>query len=201
MIDIVEEKKRLRKIFKEKRNSLSAVEVKNRSHQICKNFINNLLPQIDSQKIFSLYLSSNNEVQTDEIAKYFNKKNIKFSYPKISQQNQPLDFILSEKNQILAANKFYPTILEPQNGHQTIPNYIILPLVAFDFQMSRLGMGGGFFDRTIEHLEQQKSKITTIGLAYDFQGLEHLLPIENSDQRLDFIVTEKNIFSKKLSLR
>jgi 5-formyltetrahydrofolate cyclo-ligase len=63
--------------------------------------------------------------------------------------------------------------------------------------MSRLGMGGGFFDRTISKLKIEKPNLQTIALAYDFQRLETDLPIENTDQKPDFIVTSNSIFSQK----
>lgn len=191
------EKSKLREIFKQKRSSLSREEVVKKSQQINQNFIENLLPKIyqkDSNKIFSLYISSGNEVTTNLIAEHFKKNKIKFSYPKISKKNHPLEFILADKNQQFAPNNFFP-ILEPISGEKILPDFLILPLLAFDADLSRLGMGGGFFDRTIQNLKTHKSKIITIAIAYDVQRLRENLPVEKTDQRLDFIVTEKNIFS------
>jgi 5-formyltetrahydrofolate cyclo-ligase len=193
-----EEKKYLRKIFKDKRAALTKNDVAKSSELIFQNFITNLLPKIydkNSKKKFSLYLSSQNEVSTSDFAKYFYDHHIHFCYPKIIALNHHLDFISSYENQNFEANKFFPKILEPKEGQKVLPNFIILPLLAFDSELSRLGMGGGFFDRTIEYLKTQKLEIITIGLAYDFQRADSILPIENSDQRLDFIVTETNIFS------
>jgi len=116
-------------------------------------------------------------------------------YPKIVKKNHQLDFILAAKNQALEPSKFFSNILEPQDGEKVFPDFIILPLLAFDLDLSRLGMGGGFFDRTIEFIKQKNSSLTTIGLAYDFQRAENKLPFEKTDQKLDFIVTETNIFS------
>jgi len=204
MKSIIEQKKEIRKIFKSKRMALSLQEVTELSHQISENFIKNLLPQIclnTSNKNFSLYLDSQNEVSTKEIAQYFFTKNISFSYPKIIKLNHHLTFIKAIINQELSPNKFYPNILEPKSQEEVSPEFIIIPLVAFDNNLSRLGMGGGFFDRTIEFLKQQNSQIKTIGLAYEFQRLKAILPTENSDQRLDFIVTEKSLFVSKPTLR
>jgi 5-formyltetrahydrofolate cyclo-ligase len=192
-----QEKQQLRKIFKEKRSVLTSKEVAEKSSQISNNFIKNLLPKIYEKifdKVFAIYLSSHQEVCTSEIIKYFIQNKIKFSYPKITQINHPLDFILFEENQKFSENKFFPKILEPINGKIIVPDIVILPLLAFDYKLSRLGMGGGFFDRTIEILRNQGSKII-IGLAYDFQALDSLLPIEKTDQRLDFVVTEGCIIS------
>jgi 5-formyltetrahydrofolate cyclo-ligase len=156
------------------------------------------LPKIyqkNSNQIFSLYFPLANEVKTSLTAEYFEKHCIKFSYPKIIQKNRHLDFILHQENQPFVPNYFYPKIIEPKTGEKIFPDFLILPLVAFDQGLSRLGMGGGFFDRSIEYLKNHKSKIVTVGLAYDFQRSKQTLPIEKTDQRLDFIVTEKFIFT------
>ncbi|MBU6338626.1 MAG: 5-formyltetrahydrofolate cyclo-ligase [Rickettsiales bacterium] len=190
-------KQELRQVFKDKRNSLSKEEVQIKSSAINNNFITNLLPKIyqkNSKAIFSIYLSSGNEVATEEISQYFISNDINFSYPKIIKLNFPLEFILFEKNQEFSKNNYFPKILEPNKGQAISPDIIILPLLAFDSKLSRLGMGGGFFDRTIEFLRKEKN-IITIGLAYDFQGSDSIIPIEKTDQKLDFIVTETNIFS------
>lgn len=195
---IDEEKTALRKIFKNKRAALSATDVKEKSQRINQNFIKNLFPKIyqkNSDKVFSLYLHSGNEVNTSLIAQHFLEKQIKFSYPRIIAKDHPLDFIQASEDTAFGPNNFYPKILEPIFGEKISPDFIILPLLAFDSDLSRLGMGGGFFDRTINYLKSKKPEIFVIGLAYDIQRADDKLPIENTDQRLDFIVTEEKIFS------
>lgn len=193
------EKTKLRELFKKRRLALTQEEIAEKSAEVCRNFIENLLPKIcpkNSKKTFSLYLASGEEVSTDVLSQFFQKNSFSFSYPKIIQKNQPLEFILASTNQNLGTNKFYPKILEPITGEKVTPNFLILPLVAFDLNLSRLGMGGGFFDRTILQLKEENPYLTTIGLGYDFQRSDTILPAEKTDQRLDFIVTEKNIFSR-----
>lgn len=197
-MEISKQKAELRKYFKSLRDELSEAQVQEKSQQINYNFIHNILPKLhqkNSEKKFSLYFATGNEVTTDLISQHFDQEKIIFSYPKIKEKNQPLEFILKASNQHLAPNKFFPKILEPQSGTIILPDIIILPLLAFDDHLARLGMGGGFFDRTIELLKKQNSKIITVGLAYDYQRAENTLPTEKTDQRLDFIVTEKTIFS------
>ena len=192
------DKSSIRSDFRKKRSLLSKAEVENESRAINQNFITNLLPQIYKQnldKIFSIYLSSGNEVNTDGIIEHFKKNHIAFSYPKIIAKDQPLKFILDEENQDFVACNIYSTIFEPNCGKEVIPHILILPLIAFDRDLNRLGAGGGFFDRTISSLKKHHKKIITIGLAYDFQRLGEALPIENTDQKLDFIVTKNKIFS------
>lgn len=194
----IQEKQNLRSIFKAKRNALTQDEIETKSREINQNFISNLLPKICKKKqnhIFSIYHSSYNEVATVLIEEHFIKNNIKFSYPIITKKDHHLDFIAHQQNQAFTTNAFFPKVLEPLSGNKVVPNIIIMPLLAFDPYLSRLGMGGGFFDRTIEFLKTENFQIITIALAYEFQRHEGMLEIENTDQRLDFVVTEKMIYS------
>lgn len=198
-MDIISQKKSLRQEFKAKRASFTAEAVTAKSKKICDNFINNLLPKIytNSAQIFSLYLSANNEVETAEIKNFFQKNNIKFSYPKITKLDCELDFIGFELNQKFTKNIFFDKIFEPENGEKVFPDILIIPLLAFDHNLQRLGMGGGFFDRTIAYLKNKNPKLITIALAYDLQRFDEKLPIEKTDSSLDFVVCEEEIFSSK----
>ena len=63
---------------------------------------------------------------------------------------------------------------------------------AFDREGFRLGYGGGFYDRTLEKLRALK-KVTAIGIAYAGQEMD-TVPRDDFDQRLDWIMTEKETF-------
>lgn len=51
---------------------------------------------------------------------------------------------------------------------------IFVPLVAFDRQGNRLGMGGGYYDRTLNALKRNNPNTLIIGLAHDCQEVEGL---------------------------
>ena len=78
-----------------------------------------------------------------------------------------------------------------RTGKIVHPDILLVPLVAFDKNLNRMGYGGGYYDRLIESLKKKK-KIITIGLAFDFQELD-TIPISKYDQKLNYIVTNKNI--------
>ena len=70
---------------------------------------------------------------------------------------------------------------------------ICTPLVAFDKQGHRLGMGGGYYDRTLAPWFHYKSGPKPIGLAHSCQEVEQL-PVESWDVPLPKIVTPKQIW-------
>ncbi len=72
---------------------------------------------------------------------------------------------------------------------------VLFPLVAFDADGGRLGMGGGFYDRTFAHLRYQKQRPLFVGIAYDEQRVEQSLPMDNWDIPLDAVVTPTQLFS------
>ena len=65
----------------------------------------------------------------------------------------------------------------------------MIPLVAFDKNLNRLGYGGGYYDRLITKLSKKK-KVIKIGLAFSIQQVDKV-PINMHDQKLDYIVTNK----------
>ena len=69
---------------------------------------------------------------------------------------------------------------------------VLMPLVAFDQQGNRLGMGGGYYDRTFAYLRHRKRLLRPhlIGTAYSFQEQE-CLPLRAWDVPLNGIVTDK----------
>ena len=72
---------------------------------------------------------------------------------------------------------------------------IVAPLVAFDEQTNRLGMGGGYYDRTLAFLTRRSSprRPYFVALAFEMQKIT-TLPADAWDVRLDAIVTEERIY-------
>lgn len=70
---------------------------------------------------------------------------------------------------------------------------VLTPLVAFDLNGNRLGMGGGYYDRTFAFLTQPQQKPTLLGLAYEFQKVDSLPP-EAWDIPLKITATDLQIY-------
>ena len=116
------------------------------------------------------------------------KKKIKVSLPSI-KKNYKINFIQCSINDPFIVNQY--GIPEPTQGKVVYPDILLVPLVAFDKNLNRLGYGAGYYDRLIQSLKKRKN-IISIGLAFDFQEL-NLIPTTKYDQKLDYIVTNKKI--------
>lgn len=84
-------------------------------------------------------------------------------------------------------------ILEPTETETAIPesaiDLIIVPGIAFDRQLNRMGRGKGYYDRLLATLQAPK-----IGICFHFQ-LQETIPIEPFDQKMDLIITEKEMIT------
>lgn len=72
---------------------------------------------------------------------------------------------------------------------------LLMPLVGFDAQGNRLGMGGGFYDRSLSFLRQRRHwrKPRLLGIAHALQRVEALAP-QSWDVPLDAVATEQQIY-------
>jgi 5-formyltetrahydrofolate cyclo-ligase len=132
------------------------------------------------------YYPSNYEIDDLDILDLLEKKNFKVSLPVIKKDSQ-MNFYRWSRNDPLKINKF--GIPEPVSSKILYPDILLVPLVAYDRHLNRLGYGGGYYDRYIEKLEKIK-KVIKIGLTFSFQKISSI-PINQYDKRLDFIFTEK----------
>ena len=175
-------------------------QIRNKTFKIRKKLFDKDL-KIDSDKFISFlkknrlnlknfggYYPSNYEIDDLAILDLLEKKNFKVSLPIIKKDNQ-MNFYRWSRSDPLRVNKF--GIPEPVSSKIFYPDILLVPLVAYDNNLNRLGYGGGYYDRFIEKLEKTK-KIIKIGLAFSFQKISSI-PIDQYDKRLDFIITEKKI--------
>ena len=137
-------------------------------------------------KIVGGYYPYNFEVDTTKILKEFEKKKYLISLPKI-KKNFQMDFFQWSSNEPLSINKY--GIPEPISGKIMYPDILLVPIVAFDKNLNRIGYGGGFYDRYIKRIKKYKN-IITIGLAYSFQKVKKI-KINKNDMKLNFILTDK----------
>ena len=86
-------------------------------------------------------------------------------------------------------------IPEPKNSKKKIiPDLIMVPLVAFDNRLNRIGYGKGYYDRSLRKISKIKKNAIFLGIAYSFQRCKKI-PVNKYDFKLDYIFTEKGIIN------
>ena len=150
-----------------------------------------LLKIIKKEKIKGKFLGGyypyNYELDTLGIMRKLEVKKFNILLPKIKTNSQ-MNFFKWSTSDPLITNTF--GIPEPISKKIMYPDIILVPLVAFDNNLNRIGYGGGFYDRYISKIKKNK-KVLTIGLAFSFQKVRRI-PINKHDIKLDYIVTEKD---------
>lgn len=114
--------------------------------------------------------------------------------PAINEENT-MQFRIWNREDILIESAF--STLQPSDKNKEIqPDIILVPLIGFDRTGSRLGFGKGYYDRALAQWRALKPELLAIGVGYAMQEMEQL-PHEAHDERLDVVVTEKEIIHVK----
>ncbi len=151
-----------------------------------------LMPQFDGAYRVGLYYPHGHEINPLKIITHSGKK--KLHLP-VMQEDNLLLYAPYTTDAYLVKNKY--GIMEPTTSER-IPaqslDLIFVPLIAFDEQCNRLGMGEGYYDRTLAfRLNKDIPHPILIGLAYEFQKIDEV-PVERWDVPMDFVITEKGIY-------
>ncbi|USD65639.1 5-formyltetrahydrofolate cyclo-ligase [Vibrio sp. SCSIO 43136] len=152
----------------------------------------------DSPKLtLALYLSADGEIDTQPVIEWLWQQGHQVVLPVIHPFSQgELLFLRYSKQSVMVENRY--KILEPKlDATQIIPlaqiDIIFTPLVAFDAEGNRMGMGGGYYDRTLASWSTLRSNTRSIGLAHECQQVAKL-PCESWDIPLDKIFTPNKIW-------
>ena len=189
-------KKRLRDIIRRQRRSLSNTQQEQASK--------NLIKQIKRSKLLlkhqhiALYLGNDGELNPEILInilwKYKKQAYLPVIHPLLKNK---LCFCHIKPNTQFIKNRY--GILEPSYKYtksiqQRHLSLVLMPLVAFDNKGNRMGMGGGFYDRSFAYKAKKKqSKPKLIGIAHAFQE-QKSLPIEKWDIPLDGVLTDQHFF-------
>jgi 5-formyltetrahydrofolate cyclo-ligase len=174
----------LRKYFSALRTDIPLAEQRQAAIAAAENFLH-IIP-LRKTDVVSAYYPSNNEISPLPLLHELAGMGIPTALPRIAGKNSPLTFHIWQECDVLYEHPLFK-IKEPAKTPEITPTIMIVPLLAFDKAGNRLGYGGGFYDRTIEHLKNI-TKITTVGFAYALQETDEL-KAELHDQVLDYVVT------------
>ena len=189
----------LRKHLRRKRRSLSFEQQQQASEQLALNLLKH--PDLHRARHIGIYLANDGEIDPHLYIDLARRKGIHFYLP-ILHPVYPGKLVFSPyfDGIRLSANRF--GIPEPPFPHSRrrpawALDAVLFPLVGFDENGGRLGMGGGFYDRTFAFSRIRPGMAPKlIGLAHDFQKVREL-PIEPWDVPLHGVVTDKRRYRFK----
>ena len=191
MNEILNQKKNLRKILTEKRNLIK----KNTNLDFNIDAFNQLTEQIKFNAIDCIgsFMSIRSEISTNKLNKAILDMKKKLAFPTIEKNSETLIFKTTNSLKSFKLGKF--NIPEPKDNNKEItPQLFFVPCLGFDLKGYRIGYGGGFYDKTFEKLKKLNLSFNTVGFAYDDQK-QNELPIEKNDYKLDFVLTEKQLYT------
>ncbi len=197
MDDIKTEKKRIRNEIRQTFKSLPRKDFDSMSRNVLLNL--ERLEIWNNAETVLVFLSLPDEIKTDIIIEKAFSEGKKIAVPKING-NDMLFFFIDDLNGNFKKHPLgmYEPVSDPAKGSPVSisslepgKSLVLVPGLAFDRHLRRLGRGKGFYDRFLSSLN---SNITKAGIGYDFQIIKSV-PSEEHDIKLDILVTDESVIS------
>ena len=186
----------IRRLKRAQRQTLADILQHEHSQSLCQILIKQ--KNYRSSTRIAAYIANDGEIDPQPLIEHAWFSNKKVYLPILSPLKNSLYFAPYEAGSQLQLNRF--NIPEPVchpsswlTARQL--DLLLLPLVAFDNHGNRIGMGGGFYDRTLAYLRHRQHwrKPILAGLAHEIQKVSRL-ESRSWDIPLDYIVTEKRVY-------
>lgn len=184
----------LRRLLRQKRRALSASAQRQAAHELYRQLAQQ--PQFRRARYIALYLPNDGEIDPRLLLREAQRRGKHTYLPVLSAwPRTKMVFQRISRHEKLAGNRFRILEPRPQPARQRkiwALDLVLLPLVGFDDRGGRLGMGGGFYDRSLAYLRQRKNwhKPTLLGLAHECQRVD-ALAMASWDVPLQATVTNK----------
>lgn len=188
----------LRRELRRRRRALTLFQRRQATERLCRRL--RQLPEVRRARRVALYLPNDGEIDPTPLIAWFRRRRARLYLPVLRPlSHNALWFVDYHADTPMVANRF--GIAEPETRHgahraRRLPAWaldlVLLPLVGFDNHGQRIGMGGGFYDRTLAFTRRPGPRPQLIGLAHDCQRVERL-PVAPWDVPLDAIVSDRRV--------
>jgi 5-formyltetrahydrofolate cyclo-ligase len=179
-------RKSLRQEMRLKRRALAPVRRQLATRAILRHLL--ALPTYRRARHIALYWPADGEPDLRSIASHARRRGKQLYLPVVAHGGA-MRFAAWPRDAQLRRNRY--GIPEPLGGRKTVTaarlDLVLMPLVAFDAHGSRLGMGGGYYDRA---LASRGLRPSLVGIAFSFQQAPEL-PVQPWDVPLDMVITER----------
>ena len=157
-----------------------------------------IVEQVLQQKVLSehpsigLYWPTNSEVDIRPLMDSLRSRGTVICFPRVRQEGDDVHMDFFAVETVDELKKGFKGIFEPVGiADITLPSLLIVPGVGFGRNRTRLGYGGGTYDR---YLASRKHPPFLIGVGFD-ETLESEVPSEAHDWRMNLIITEAEVLS------
>ncbi|WP_245598257.1 5-formyltetrahydrofolate cyclo-ligase [Halomonas halodenitrificans] len=188
-------RRELRRELRRRRRALTPEQRRLANQRLCRQL--RRLPEVQRARRVALYLPNDGEIAPTPLIDWFRQRGARIYLPVLRPlSDNRLWFVHYHAHTPMVRNRF--GIAEPATRHgahrarRLAPwalDLILLPLVGFDDAGQRMGMGGGFYDRTLAFTRRPGPRPRLIGLAHDCQRVDSL-PTASWDVPLDAIVSD-----------
>ncbi len=186
------ERRQLRREMRAQRRALPSGEQRKAAVALARHIARS--PGFRRARRIAAYLANDGELDPAPLLRLARRQNKRIFLPRLRRDGS-LAFVEFREGSILRPNHL--GIREPVNA-RLCPvgalDCVYTPLVAFDREGNRLGMGGGFYDRTFAYLRRRRHwcRPRLIGIAHSFQELP-ALERADWDVPLAAIATERGM--------
>ena len=150
------------------------------------------LEEYDEAANIFLYASFGSEVDTYPIIRRLLSEGKAVALPRCTSESTMVFHYIDSTEDLKPGYKGIPEPKESLPAALSEPDLMIVPGVAFDAEMNRIGYGKGFYDRFFKAIPLYVPKIA---LAYELQMVPEI-PYETLDETMDKIITEERIYER-----
>ncbi len=154
------------------------------------------LPEFQASKTICCYISFGKEVETLPILTTCFNLEKEIIIPKVTgpKSNDMVMLSCSSAEELRGYTENKWGIPEPEHSapdltHTKDIDLIFVPGIAFDKSCNRVGRGRGYYDCFLSKVLPKEKKPITVGLCFDEQVGEVVVPTEEHDIPLDYIIT------------
>ncbi len=192
-MDILSQKKELRKEAKSYRKSLSESDRLDKSNAIIRKL--KTLKEFQKAEVIIMYASLADEVETLSLIGELAEEGKKSVCCPVTQGDE-MEFYKILSVDDLKEGNFH--VLEPEplaerrlELQKDVHYCMLMPGLMFDKSGNRLGYGKGYYDKYLARVPKEVN-LTTIALSYEAM-VKDVIPAEETDWRADYVVTEKEV--------